>query len=110
MLDDLLPTWDDDWAHWLGDAVRGFRMDLRVPPPSTREELAGFRGPVQVIAADDDVHFPGPALLARAKEVFANVVDTELIEGCKHAPPFEDAFRERLSTRIAGFLEGRASA
>jgi 2-hydroxy-6-oxonona-2,4-dienedioate hydrolase len=105
-LEPQFTTWDDDWAHWLGDAVRNFRMDFRVPPLARPEELAGFRGPAQVFGADDDVHFPGPPLLVRAKEVLPNVVDTELLEDCRHAPPFDDSFRERLCGRIAGFLEG----
>ena len=41
----------------------------------------------------DDVHFPGPALLARAAIVFPNVVERELLPDCKHSPPFDDAFR-----------------
>ncbi|MCA9489887.1 MAG: alpha/beta hydrolase [Myxococcales bacterium] len=102
-LDAQLTTWDDDWGHWLGDAVRLFRLDLRVPPLATKEELAAFRGPVQVFGADDDVHFPGPALIARARELL-DVVDAELIADCRHAPPFTPAFRGWLAGRIASFL------
>jgi 2-hydroxy-6-oxonona-2,4-dienedioate hydrolase len=101
--------WDDDWGHWLGEAVRGFKLDFRVPPLAKPEDLRGFTAPVQVFAASDDVHFPGPALLERARLVLPNVVDAELLE-CKHAPPFEAAFRERLSARIAGFFDGQRAA
>ncbi len=96
--------WDDDWAHWLGDAVRGFRLDFRVPPLATAEELAAFRGPVQVFGASDDVHFPGPALLARAREVFPTLVEAELLE-CRHAPPFEATFRAALCASLRRFLD-----
>jgi 2-hydroxy-6-oxonona-2,4-dienedioate hydrolase len=98
-------VWDDEWATWLGEAIRGFRLDFRVPPIATAEELRAFRAPVQVFAADDDVHFPGPASIARAREVFPNVVHAELLEGCKHSPPFEDGFRRMLCGKIAAFLE-----
>ena len=47
---------------------------------------------------------PGAPLVARAKEVFPNVVDSELLLDCRHTPPFTDAFRERLCGRIAAFL------
>jgi pimeloyl-ACP methyl ester carboxylesterase len=95
---------DDFWRPWIGEAVRGFRLDFRVPPIATADELRGFRAPVLVLAADDDVHFPGPAVLRRAAEVFPNLAGAELIAGCKHTPPFDDGFRERLCDRIAGFL------
>jgi 2-hydroxy-6-oxonona-2,4-dienedioate hydrolase len=94
---------DDFWAPWIGEAVRGFKLDFRAPPLASVDELRAFTAPVQVFGASDDIHFPGPALLARAKEVFPNVVDTELLH-CKHTPPFRADFREPLCTRIAGFL------
>ena len=97
-------TMDPEWVGWMGDALRGFRLDFRVPPLVTPEELRGYGGPVQVFGASDDVHFPGPALLDRAKQVFAGPLDAELLADCKHSPPFDDAFRERLCARIAQFL------
>ncbi len=108
-IDPQFTNWDDDWGHWLGEAVRGFTMDMRVPPLATPDQLAGFKGPVQVFGASDDVHFPGPALLVRAKEVLPNVVDSELLES-RHAPPFTDEFRRMLASRIAGFQEARVAA
>jgi 2-hydroxy-6-oxonona-2,4-dienedioate hydrolase len=57
-----------------------------------------------VFAAEDDVHFPGPASIARAREVFPNVVEAEILAGCKHSPPFDDAFRRGLCSKIAAFL------
>lgn len=98
-----LTTMDDDWVHWLGDAIRGFTLDFRAPPLATVDELRAYRGPVQVFGASDDVHFPGPALLLRAREVFANVVDSELLADCKHTPPLDDRFREWLCSRVAAF-------
>jgi 2-hydroxy-6-oxonona-2,4-dienedioate hydrolase len=97
-------TLDPLWVSWLGDALLGFKMDMRVPPLATPEQLRGYCRPVQVFGASDDVHFPGPALLARAREVFPRVVDAELLD-CKHTPPFDDPFRERLCGRIASFLQ-----
>jgi pimeloyl-ACP methyl ester carboxylesterase len=104
-----LTTVDPLWMGWLGDAIRLFRLDFRTPPLATEAELAAWRGPVQVFGADDDIHFPGPALLARAHTVFANAasIDAELLENCKHSPPFEDAFRERLCARVGAFVEAR---
>jgi hypothetical protein len=91
---------------WLGEALLGFKLDFRAPPLATPEQLKGYTGPVQVFGADDDINFPGAPLIARAKQVFSNVVDTELIADCKHSPPFDDAFREWLGGRLGAFLDG----
>lgn len=96
--------WDDDWGPYLGDAVRSFRMDLRPPPLAKPTELAGFTGPTMVLAAADDIHFPGPATLARARRVFAGLAVAELLPGCKHMPPTTDAFRTEVSDRVRAFL------
>lgn len=101
-----LTTLDPDWVGWMGDALLGFKLDFRVPPLATVDELRGHGGPVQVFGASNDVHFPGPALLARAEQVFAGPLDEELLADCKHSPPFEDGFREQLCGRIARFLGG----
>ena len=97
-------TLDDLWVPWLGAALLGFKIDFDVPPLATPEQLAAYAGPVQVFGASDDIHFPGAPLLERARVVFRNVVDAELLE-CKHSPPFEDGFRAWLSKRIGDFME-----
>ncbi|QRK08104.1 alpha/beta hydrolase [Archangium violaceum] len=100
----LLTTPDDDWVPYLGDALRSFNMDMRVPALAKPEELEGLKAPTLVLGADTDVSFPGQQLLARAPELFPTLAGTELIENCRHCPPTTDAFRRWLSERISGFL------
>lgn len=100
----MITTKTDDWGPYLGDAVRSYRMDMRIPALVRADELAAFVAPVLVIAADDDVSFPGAALLDRVKDVFAGPVETELLEDCTHSPPTTPAFRAFLGDRIARFL------
>jgi pimeloyl-ACP methyl ester carboxylesterase len=38
----LLTTTDDDWTPYLGDAVRSYNMDMRIPALARPEELQGF--------------------------------------------------------------------
>ncbi len=97
---------DDLWVPWLGQALLGFKMDFNAPPLAKPEQLVGLRAPVQVIAADDDIHFPGPPMLERAKTLFPTLADTWLIPNCKHAPPFQDDFREALAARLLAFQLG----
>ncbi len=102
----LLTTLDDDWMPYLGDAFLNYRMDMRIPPLAKPEEFAAFTAPTLVMAADDDVSFPGPAVLQRAKVLFPNLVTSELITDCRHSPPTTDAFRQWLCGRVGAFLEG----
>jgi pimeloyl-ACP methyl ester carboxylesterase len=100
----LLTTTNDDWAPYLGCAVRAYNMDMRVPMVAKPEELESFTAPTFVMAADDDVSFPGANLLARASVLFKSLAGTELIANSHHCPPTTDAFRTYLGERIRGFL------
>lgn len=100
----LFTTQDDLWRSWFGDAVRSYRLDFRPPPLATPASLAGFTRPALVFGADEDVSFPGAKLLARVKELLPRA-ETELLEGCRHSPPTDDAFRARLCERVSRFLE-----
>lgn len=100
----LLTTLDDDWAPYLGDAFLSFNMNMTIPALAKPEELKGLTAPTLVLAADDDVSFPGEKLLARAAKVFPALAETELIEGCRHCPPTTEVFRQWLSNRITAFL------
>lgn len=106
----LLTTTDDEaWTGYLGDAFLAYRLgDMKVPVLARPEELARFAAPTLVVAADRDVSFPGPRLLARAAQLFPGLQDTELLRDCNHSPPTTPAFREWLSGRIAAFLGGTA--
>ncbi|NTX01059.1 alpha/beta fold hydrolase [Myxococcus sp. CA040A] len=100
----LLTTTDDDWAPFLGDAVRACNMDMRVPALAKPEELARLKAPTLVLAGDGDVSFPGEKLLARARALFPTLSDQELVKDCRHCPPTTDAFRQWLAGRISDFL------
>lgn len=94
------------WSKYFGDAVLSYRMDMRIPPLTTPEEVAPFaaeRRPTLILGADDDVSFPGHALVARAKELFPHA-EVGVFEARKHRPPFEDAFRAKMAERVHDFL------
>ncbi len=104
LLGRLLTTPDDQWGDFLADALRAYRLDMRVPPLTTPEQMATLEAPTLVIAAEGDLSFPGAKLLERAAEVFPNLVGTELLAESRHCPPTTDEFRRWLGERIAGFL------
>jgi pimeloyl-ACP methyl ester carboxylesterase len=69
---------------------------------ATEEELRSFQGPVTVFAAEDDPFFPGEAVLARAREIFANLAHAERLQGCRHVP--SKAALARVNEEIQAFL------
>jgi pimeloyl-ACP methyl ester carboxylesterase len=97
----LLTDPDEHWTRYLGDAVRSYRLDMRIPP--LERDLSSIRCPTLVYGAEHDASFPGGALLARARELLPHA-ETELLLGSKHSPPMTPAFRARTAERLDRFL------
>lgn len=98
----LLSEPDEVVARQVGAVYRHVRLDPRLPRLAMAEELARFRGPVLVLAAADDVFFPGRAVVARAREIIPNLAAAECLEGSRHIPsPVTFA---NINERIAAFL------
>jgi 2-hydroxy-6-oxonona-2,4-dienedioate hydrolase len=100
----LLTTFDPDWVAYMGDAFRFYKLDFRPPRLLRDGEMAALQAPVQVFGAEQDLSFPGKALLARAKVVFPHLACSELLLGAKHAPSCEPAARRQLADSIAAFM------
>jgi len=109
LLDPLFTTWHPDWAGYTGDAVRDMPFDPRIPTLATDAELRRLTMPLLVLAAAEDISFPGGAVLARVRSQVPHA-DTELLAGCKHCPPTTDEFRAWLGTRLADFFGSRQVA
>ncbi len=105
----LFTTRDPEWTAYFKDALQCYRLDMRIPPLAKPEDVAGIRCPVLVFGAEDDVNFPGVALIARVKELLPQA-EAELIPGAKHSPPMTPEFREWSSRRVERFLEGVAAS
>lgn len=98
----ILTEPEDLAVRQLGAIYRNVRLDAGLPRMATEEELRGFEGSVAVFASEDDVFFPARRVLARAKEVFPNLVGAECLAGCRHVPS-TSAF-EHLGERLRAFL------
>lgn len=107
LYDALFTSYDEAWCRYFGEALDAYRFDARIPPCAREADVQGYRGPSLVVAADDDVSFPGAALLERAAALLPGA-ETELLEECKHSPAFDDAFRTWLAARVERFLAGAA--
>lgn len=82
----ILTEPEDPAVRQLGAVYRNVRLDAGLPRKATGEELRRFEGRVGVFASEDDVFFPARPVLARAKEIFPNLVRAECLEGCRHVP------------------------
>lgn len=85
----LLTEEDEELTHQIGVVYRRVRLDSDLPRKATAEELADFDSPTLVFAAENDIFFPGEAVLERAKEIVPNPVVAELLRGCHHIPSRE---------------------
>ncbi|MGV3525429.1 MAG: alpha/beta fold hydrolase [Candidatus Sericytochromatia bacterium] len=96
----LLTTPDPLWSPFLVDSMTHTKMDFSAPPLIQTGDLAGLRAPVYIFAGDQDLSFPGEALLKRAQQVFPHYQGGELLSDCKHVPPFTKAFRQRWTAQV----------
>jgi pimeloyl-ACP methyl ester carboxylesterase len=99
----MMTTLDDEWLDHFSAAMRGYRLDLRMPPMASPEPLARFTRPTLVFGASDDIYFPGAELVARARVLFPHA-ETELLEGCRHVLPMTSAFAAQHRARVMQFL------
>lgn len=90
------------WLEALGAILQEVEVERRMPRPATGRELAGYRGPTLVMAAEGDLLFPGRDVLARAAEVVPGRVDAELLKGQRHVP--SGVALGRVNERILRFL------
>lgn len=104
LVDNLITTWDEDWANYLGDSFNDFTFNLKIPPLASEEEFKKLGMPCLVIAAEKDISFPGEQVIERVKAHIPNV-ETELIEDSKHSPPTTPEFRSWLAERIKTFIK-----
>jgi pimeloyl-ACP methyl ester carboxylesterase len=98
---------DEDFLRLIKAVFQHLHIEPDMFAPATREELAGFIAPTMVIAARNDLLFPGEAVIQRAKEIIPNLVETKLLEG-RHLSSREEY--EWISARIQHFLEDRGQS
>ncbi|MBA2345665.1 MAG: alpha/beta fold hydrolase [Rubrobacter sp.] len=98
----LLTGEDEDLMRQIGAVYRHVKLDSDLPRKATAEELQDFHSPTLVFASENDIFFPGEAVLKRAREIIPNLVSAELLRDCRHIPPRE-AFM-RINDAIEQFL------
>ncbi|WP_438423900.1 alpha/beta fold hydrolase [Aquimarina macrocephali] len=82
----FVPIEDDFLFQMLSLIMKGVKLDTRIPKLLKPKEVENFKAPVYVIAAKDDVYFPGEKIAQRSKKLFSNLKEVHLLENSKHMP------------------------
>jgi len=104
LLSPILTTWDDGWAESIAGTIRDMKIDVRIPPLASDEALCKLAMPTLVLAADQDISFPGHLIERRLSKVSPNI-EIEIMQDCKHCPPTTTEFRIWLGDRLSRFIE-----
>lgn len=92
------------WLDTLEGIFRHVRFETRLPRPIESADVAGWRSPAIVLAAEDDLLYPGRRVLRRAREILPRLRNGVLLEGSCHIPDRDTL--QRVSRRIDSFLRG----
>ncbi len=99
---------------WMGDDIEAdvlelvktvfeqVKVEAEMPRPVTKLELLNFHAPTLIVAAENDVMFPGDAVVRRAKEVIPNLVAAECLKGVTHYSSSQDM--ATILNRVRGFM------
>jgi pimeloyl-ACP methyl ester carboxylesterase len=94
---------DPFWLEAIETAFSHLKVEAEMPRAASREELREFRAPTLVIAAENDVLFPGRKVVDRARELFPNLEDAVLLPGASHVLPKPEI--EEVRRRVRRFLD-----
>ncbi|PKV50430.1 pimeloyl-ACP methyl ester carboxylesterase [Aquimarina sp. MAR_2010_214] len=82
----FVPIEDDFLIRMLSLIMKGIKLDTRIPKLLKPKATRNFKAPVYIIAAKNDVYFPGEKVAKRSKELFSNLKEVYLLENSKHMP------------------------
>ncbi|WP_209329779.1 alpha/beta fold hydrolase [Lunatimonas salinarum] len=96
-------TDQDDFAKQsLALVFRHFTMDFSPVPVIKSKEAMKIRTPITLIAAGNDILFPGRKMIRRAKKIFPSLESTVLLKDSKHVQNKTD------NSRIATIIKKKA--
>ena len=85
-LEELFTERDEFAIAFLSKVFLHFKMDFSPIPVIKKEEAQKIQTPIHIIAADEDLLFPGAKMLKRAKEIFPSSGEVLLLNNSKHVP------------------------
>lgn len=83
-LKELFTDKDDFAIQFLSKVFLYFKMDFTPVPVINRGEANSIKTPITLIAAKNDLMFPGKKMIKRAGKIFPSLKETILLEQSKH--------------------------
>lgn len=81
----VLFTEKDEFAiQYLSKVFLHFSMDFTPVPVIKKEEAELIKTPITIVAAKNDIMFPGMRMIKRANKIFPSLKNTVLLESSKH--------------------------
>lgn len=82
----FVPLENEFLRTMLSVMMKGVKLDTRIPKLLKPREVKNFKAPVYIIAAKNDIYFPGEKIAIRSKKLFSNLKEVYLLEDSKHMP------------------------
>jgi len=82
----FVPEDDNFMFRFQRALLLGVNIDFRRPSLLKQKDVAHFTKPVYIMAADNDVFFPGIEAVQRAKDIFQNLQDVYIFKNSRHMP------------------------
>jgi len=76
---------DDDLIEMSYTTIPNLKVASRMPHPMKKKDLLEFKAPSLVIAAENDVLFPGKLVIKNAKKILPNLISSKLLLDKPHA-------------------------
>ncbi len=89
-LSEVFTDRDNFAVKYLSKVFLHFKMDFTAIPIISAEKAKRIKTPITLIAAKNDVLFPGKKMLKRASQLFPSIKKSILLENSKHVPSKTD--------------------
>jgi len=76
---------DEDLIEMSYTTIPNLKVASRMPHPMKKKDLIEFKAPSLVIAAENDILFPGKSVIKNAKKILPNLISTKLLHDKPHA-------------------------
>lgn len=102
-LKELFTEKDAFAIHFLSKVFLNFKMDFTPVPVINRREANTIKTPITLIAAKNDMMFPGIKMIKRAKKILPSLKEAVLLENSKHVQ--DSADNKQIVNLINGAVE-----
>jgi pimeloyl-ACP methyl ester carboxylesterase len=102
-LKELFTEKDAFAIHFLSKVFLNFKMDFTPVPVINRREANTIKTPITLIAAKNDIMFPGIKMIKRAKKILPSLKEVVLLENSKHVQ--DSADNKQIVNLINGAVE-----